>query len=256
MRKVKIWIHKNQIAVFLLVLFIFLFYLSFTVYKKESLWPIERFCKDVVLSIQNIVTPKYQVNYQSVIDTFTKDKEEELQSLRKLLDLTNNSSFSLEHASIINRNASYYFDEITINKGKEQGIDVDMLAITEEGLVGKVKYVTKNTAVIKLLTAQDNSFKVSVSIMSGNNIYHGIITGYNEKEECILVTSVRGQSEIEVGSQVITNGLGNLYPKGIEVGKVSSIEMDSVGVNKILKIESKVDFKNLKYVSIIKGVKE
>ena len=49
--------------------------------------------------------------------------------------------------------------------------------------------------------------------------------------------------------------MGNLYPSGITIGQVSKIEMDSVGVSKILSIKSDVDFKNLKYVSIIKGVR-
>jgi len=237
------------------ILFGFLFYLSYSVYKKENLWNFEKILKDSVASIEKVITPKISVNYQSVVDTFSKEKEEELKNLRNLLELTNVSSFELEHASVISRNVLYYFNEITIDKGKRQGIDQGMLAINEKGLIGVVEYVTKETATIKLLTVEDATFKIAVSVISGENLYNGVITGYDQKTGEILVTSIRSQSDIEIGSTVQTNGLGNLYPEGIQIGTVSKIEMDSVGVSKILRIQSGIDFRNIKYVSIIKGVK-
>lgn len=254
MKKIRVFIYKYQNLLYASFIFLFLFYFSYAIYQKTSLWPIESFLKDISISIQNIITPKYQVSYQETEETLNKDELSELENLRNLLELENNSTYTLEHASIISRSPIYYFDTITVNKGKNDGIEEDMLVITEKGLVGKIKYVTKTSSVIDLVTSKTNSFKVSVSVINGENIYNGIITGYDEIEEAVLVTSIRNQSQIDVGSKVITNGMGNLYPKGIEVGEVFKIEMDSVGVSKILSIKSDVDFKNLKYVSIIKGV--
>lgn len=255
-KKIRLFIHHHNMICCLLILFGFIFYLSYSVYKKEDLWEFEKILKNSLASIEKVITPKANVNYQPVIDTFTKEKEKELQSLRELLNLNNTSTFQLEHASIINRNVLYYFNEVTIDKGKEDGIDKGMLAINEKGLIGVVEYVTQNTATIKLLTTEDNSFKIAVSVINGENLYNGIITGYDQKTGEILVTSIRNQSDIEIGSIVKTNGLGSLYPEGIVVGTVSKIEMDSVGVSKILFIKSGIDFRNIQYLSIVKGVKQ
>ncbi len=255
-KKFHLWIRRNQIVVYFALLILVFAFASFTVYEKQGNYPGEAFLKNIIASIQNIITPKYQVNYQEVVENFDKEKEEELANLRSLLDLQENSSYDLEHASTIHRQASFYFSEVTVNKGQNDGIKEGMLAITEKGLLGKVKSTTKDTANIKLLTAKDDSFKVAVAVYSKENIYNGIITGYDEDTNEILVTSIRSQSDIEIGSKVETNALGNLYPKGIEVGTVAKIEMDSVGVSKILRIKSEVDFNNVKYVSIIRGEKE
>lgn len=254
MKKIRVFIYKHQNLLYGLLFFLFLFYFSYAIYQKTELWPVESFFKDISISFQNIITPKYQVDYHKTLQILKEDELNEVESLRELLNLENNSTYILEHASIINRSPIYYFDTITIDKGTKDGIDKDMLVITEKGLVGKIKYVMDNSSVVDLVTSKTNSFKVSVSVINGENKYNGIITGYDEKEEAVLVTSIRNQSQIDIGSKVITNGLGNLYPKGIEVGQVFKIEMDNVGVSKILSIKSDVDFKNLKYVSVIKGV--
>lgn len=256
LKKIRIFTYKHRMFCCIIILLGFLFYLSYVVYQKEDLWGFEKVLKNSLASISNGITPKIEVNYQEVTNTFTKEKEDELNNLRELLDLTNQSSYQLEHASIISRNALSYFNEITINKGKNNEIDKGMLAINEKGLIGVVEYVTKDTATIKLVTTEDASFKIAVSVMNGESIYNGVITGYDQKNEEILVTSIRNQSDIAIGSIVKTNGLGNLYPEGIIVGTVSKIETDSVGVSKILSIKSQIDFRNIRYVSIIKGAKQ
>lgn len=255
MKRIRLFIHKHRIFTCGFILFGFLFYLSYTLYQKDDLWGVEKVLRDSLASIQNVITPKLEVHYQDVVDIFTKEKEEELENLRSLLDLTNQSSFSLEHASILSRDALSYFDILTINKGKSSGIDRGMLAINEKGLVGVVEYVSSNTSTIRLLTNGERTFKIAVSVHYGENVYNGIITGFDQEKQEIVVTSIRNQSNIEVGSSVITNGLGNLYPEGVEVGTVSRIEVDDAGVSKRIYVKSENDFRNIKYVSIIKGAK-
>ena len=254
MKRIRLFFHRHRMIGCFLILFGFLFYLSYNLYKKEDLWTFEKVLKNSLAGIVQIVTPSVEVHYQAIVDMLDEAKNQELQELRGLLDLQNTSSFMLEHASVIYRNVSHYFNEITINKGKRHGIDQYMLAVNEKGLIGVVEYVTQDTATIKLLTVEDMTFKVAVAVYSGDNLYNGMITGYDQKTGEVLVTSIRSQSEIEIGSIVKTNGLGNLYPEGIEVGRVTSIEMDKVGVSKIIRIQSGIDFRNIRYVSIIKGV--
>ncbi len=255
LKKTKNFIHHHHLFYCFIILFGFLFYLSYVLYEKEDLWDFEKTLKNSLASIEKVVTPHIVVDYQETENLFTEEKEEELKNLRELLNLTNLSSFKLEHASVIQRDAMHYFQEITIDKGKEDGIDRGLLAITEKGIVGVVQYVTKNTATIRLLCAEEAIFKIAVTAYHGDSMYNGVVTGYEKETGEILVTSIRSQSTVDIGDVVKTSSLSNLYPEGLTLGAISRIELDEVGVSKILHVKSDVDFKNLKYVSIVKGEK-
>ena len=88
--------------------------------------------------------------------------------------------------------------------------------------------------------------------MSSDKTYKGIISGYNQVDNKILVTSIRSSSNINEGDTVVTNGIGTLFPSGIAVGTVSKISSDDLGVSKVLEIDSEVDFENLRYLAILK----
>lgn len=255
MKKIKLFLHNHRLLTCSFILFIFLFYLSYMLTKDKNNLFLENNLKNYMASIKQAFVPKIDVNYQSVINTFSKEKEEELSSLKKLLELNHTSTFDLVNTSIIARDVTFYFSNLTVDKGKSNGIDKGMLAINQEGLVGVVDSVTKNSASISLLSKEIAKYKISVKVINGENIYNGIITGYDNETNEIIVESIRNQSVIEVGNNVFTNGLGDVYPPDISVGKVTKIEMDKVGINKILRISTNVDFRNIKYLSIIKGRK-
>lgn len=252
-KKIRIFLHNHRLLTCFFVLFAFLFYLSYIVNEKNQYSFIESNLKNYLASIKQVIVPRIDVNYQEVINTFSKEKEAELSSLKKLLELNHTSSFDLVNASVVARDVTFYFSNLTIDKGKNDGIDKGMIAINEEGLVGVVEYVTKDSATISLLSKEVAKFKVSVKVTNGNNIYNGIITGYDNSSNEIIIESIRNQSTIEKGNKVFTNGLGEVYPPDILVGEVTKIEMDSVGLNKILKVSSKVNFRNIKYLSIVRG---
>lgn len=106
-----------------------------------------------------------------------------------------------------------------------------------------------------MITTNDTSFKAGVSIESNNNIYNGILSGYDIEKDLLKVISIRSTSDIKIGDLVKTNGLGQVFPSGINVGKVEKIEFDEVGVSKILMVKTIESLKNIKYVSVIRGKK-
>ena len=67
----------------------------------------------------------------------------------------------------------------------------------------------------------------------------------------LLVTSIRSTSDIQVGSIVETNGLGEVFPSGIYVGEVVAIINDDLGVSKILKVKPKSSLEDIRYVMVL-----
>ena len=66
------------------------------------------------------------------------------------------SEYTYLNATVVNRNIGYWYNTITIDKGKYNGVEVDMVVVNNDGLIGKVVSTTTFTSDIKLLTTSDD----------------------------------------------------------------------------------------------------
>lgn len=239
---------RNLIVISSLVL---IFLVCFFVYRGRVL-SFTTFFQDIGSSITSLFVSK-RVDYLNTTSLQEENLKEENEDLKKLLELKNTmSSYEMIYTTITNRNTDYWFYTVTIDKGKKDGISEDMVVINESGLVGRVIEVHPLSSVVKLITSNDSVNKIAVDITSGENTYKGIISGYDSSNDYILVTSIRSTSDIKEGDIVTTNGLGTLFPEGIMVGEVKEISNDDLGVSKVLKVKSFVDFENIRYLAVLK----
>ncbi len=99
--------------------------------------------------------------------------EAENNKLRAALDYRERSIFRLIPSQLISRDASTWWNTVTINRGFEDGVDdgspdarggmgVPMTVITDQGLVGKVMTTGKNDARVLLIT--DENCKVGAYV--------------------------------------------------------------------------------------------
>ena len=175
-----------------------------------------------------------------------KNENEELKKLNKITKSL--TSFKIINATIIERNTSYWMETMIINKGKEDGIDIGMAVVVGEGLIGKVTNITSNTSTIKLITSTDNNNKVSVKIKYNETYLYKVLELENNS---LVIKGIDNSVNLKEGTIILTSGLSDIYPSGIIVGKISSIENDKYGTGKKLIISSEVDFNNLRFVSVL-----
>ena len=148
---------------------------------------------------------------------------------------------------IINKDINNYSNVIVINVGENDGIKINMAVISDEGLVGHVISVTKNTA--KVQTLIDTSSAVSCVVGSArDNI---IIKGTLDNKSMLKATSISTSATLLEGDKVETSGLGGIYPKGIVVGTVKSITNTKNLTNRYAMIEPSVDFNKIETVLVI-----
>ncbi len=177
---------------------------------------------------------------------------DEIQELKKLNDLsTTLTEFDKVSATIIERNKMYWFNTITINKGKSSGIKEDMAVISSSGLIGRIYKVGKTTSEIKLITTNDINHKISVMIKSQDDTLYGILSGYNNIDNYLEVTSVNRDIPIIEGSFVYTSGMGGIFPSGILIGSVKNIEKDKYNVSKIIEVTPSANFNDTKFVNVL-----
>lgn len=252
--------------------------ISSIVGSKRTLTPVEMAVKDSVLFAQKIIyTPigfvqdkvteisklhnvykEYQILERKVkesdaIEAKKLELEDELEKLKKTLELNQTlSADSYLNATVINRNLGYWYNTITIDKGRTNGVKVDMPVVVSEGLIGKVTKVTNFNSTVKLLTSEDINNKISVKInIDGKNVY-GLLSGYDKKRGRFIVEGIADNTEIKIGSTVLTTGMGDVFPSGILVGKVSKITKDNFDLARTVEVESNVNFDDIRYVTILK----
>ena len=171
--------------------------------------------------------------------------QKENQRLKQLLQFGKDIPRKKVLAQVVGWDASNEFKVLRINKGKDDGIELLSPVITMTGLVGYVYRITSNYS--DILTILDQNNRVDSIVASTRS--HGIVEGLS-RHKCRLKYVIRTQ-EVEVGDEVLTAGLGNIYPKGIKVGRITDIDKENYGITQAIEVTPSVDFSRLEEVLVL-----
>ena len=148
------------------------------------------------------------------------ERAAELDRLRTQLALPPRLQYRELAANVISRNASLWFRRLTIDRGTLDGVKRDMPVATAGGIVGRVISVGPNFAMVQVIT--DKHAGVGAMLQASRAM--GEIRGL-DNDRCEL-KSISTSEKVEIGESVVTTGLDRIYPKGLLVGTVESIEAD------------------------------
>ena len=173
----------------------------------------------------------------------------ELENLRELLALDQKyPSYEKVAANVIGTNGSNWFNSFTINKGSNDGIDVDMNVIAGSGLVGIVTSVGPNYATVTAIINDSTQVGGTVSTTADNLIVSGSLKTMNE-DMVIGFSNLRdADNEVQVGDPVVTSHISDRYQQGILIGYISSIENDANNLTKSGTITPAVNFEHIEEV--------
>ncbi|MCI8389242.1 MAG: rod shape-determining protein MreC [Roseburia sp.] len=176
----------------------------------------------------------------------------ELENLRELLALDQKyPSYEKVAANVIGTNGSNWFNSFTINKGSNDGIDVDMNVIAGSGLVGIVTSVGPNYATVTAIINDSTQVGGTVSTTADNLIVSGSLKTMNE-DMVIGFSNLRdADNEVQVGDPVVTSHISDRYQQGILIGYISSIENDANNLTKSGTITPAVNFEHIEEVLVI-----
>lgn len=180
------------------------------------------------------------------------EQNRKIEELSALMDLEVNATYEKEYANVVYRDMNTWSNTITLNKGSDDGIVNDMAVISVNGLVGKVIEVNKNTCKVKLLTNEAKDMAISIKAIIKDTTSDGILQYYDANDGVYYVQIFDSNVKIEKGQTIITSGQGGVFPSGILVGKVKSIEELYNAKGKLVKVTPSVDFNDLEYVAILK----
>lgn len=151
-------------------------------------------------------------------------------------------------AYVINKDISNYNDTLVINAGKEDGIEVNMTVIADQGLVGHVISVTDKTAKIQTIVDTASTISCTITTSKDNVIARGTL----EEESALKATYIPTGATVLQGDTVETSGLGGIYPKGIHIGTIKKVITTKNITDRYAIIETAVDFAKIDTVLVIK----
>ena len=264
--------------IIIIALVILISILSYALKTDKKLNTFEAIIKDTVVEIQKIVYMPFKnfssmmTDYSSLKNVLKENKilksnveklesleaentelKQELQQMKDELNIKHVlSDYDYLNATVVNRNANTWYNNLTIDKGSNNGIEEGMVVINSTGVIGKTTNVSTFSSDVKLITTTDTNNKISVKITSGDNHLTGLINGYDYKKGYLEVEGISNTENVSVGDLVYTSGLGGVFPSGILIGKVKSITTDVYDLSKIINVSPSANFEDINYVTVLK----
>ena len=187
--------------------------------------------ENIALKNQNLQLMQWQAA--------AKDLEEQNRSLKRLLNVVSSQKRSYITARVVSDLGGPYVHSALIGGGSDNGIQKDQAVLNEAGLAGRVVDVGKTSARVLLLT----DINSRVPVIAERAHEKGIATGAGN--EFLNLSYLASSSAIEEGERLVTSGDGGIFPPGIPVGVVTSIEKG------VVKVQPFVDPAKIEYVNIL-----
>lgn len=274
---------KRYLFIFVVIaIAIVLTILAASLNKERDLNPIEKALKDMGTVVIKVVSTPFNFVHDKIDEMVEKNdiyekykeiknKEEQIDSviaqndnlkdeigkLKETLNLNTILSDKVYmNATVVTRNIDYWYNEITIDKGSKNGIEKGMAVVVPKGLIGQITKVSNYTSTVKLLSNENMSDKISVKIKVGDNYVYGLISAYDAKTNTYTVEGISENVKIEKDADVVTTGMGTIFPSGLIVGKVKEVTTDNFDLSKVVEVKSSVDFNDIDYVTVLKRKSE
>lgn len=179
----------------------------------------------------------------------------ELTRLRDLLELDEDySQYDKVAAKVIGKDTGNLFNNFIINRGSDDGIQVDMNVISGGGLVGIVYDVGKNYAKVRSIIDDESSVSVSFANTSDTGIASGDLKLM--EDNVMNITEVPKDAKVAEGDMVVTSQISDKFLPGILLGYLTKISKDSSGLTQSGQMKPVVDFEHISEVLVIKELKE
>jgi len=173
------------------------------------------------------------------------ERDREAVRLRELLGFRETTPHRVVAARVIAREAARKGQDLKIDAGRRDGLRKDQPVITAEGLVGRVARVEGGSAFVRPLLA--NNCKVSARLSRTRT--DGIL-GWRE-DVGLYLGFLPFRAEVATGDEVVSSGLGGVFPRGLVIGHVSKTVFDENEGMLHAVVEPAVDFSSLEELFVV-----
>jgi rod shape-determining protein MreC len=171
----------------------------------------------------------------------------ETQRLQGLLAMRETSRAEYLAARVVGKDATNWFKTILIDRGSRAGVRRNLPVVAPDGLVGRVVEVTATAAKVQLITDPVSAAGGLIQRTRVTGIVSGSLGAGLKMRYLPLL------ADVVVGDEVLTSGMGGVFPKGIPLGRVTAVERRSGALFQEATLAPNVDLGRLEEALIVTG---
>ncbi len=170
----------------------------------------------------------------------------ENKNLRQMLELRKNLDKSFVISEVVGRSTIEMRNYLTLDKGRNQGIEEGMPVRNDAGLVGVIIASSGNYSLVEMLKNRD--VKVAAKVQRSG--YPGLIVWEGGEE--FTMKDMPKSYDVKVGDLIISSDFSNKYPQGIPIGQVVKANEEKGELFFKVLVKPLVNFSTLEQVFVLK----
>ncbi|KUP21440.1 rod shape-determining protein MreC [Paenibacillus sp. DMB5] len=277
--------NNKRLFILLITLVMFIVVMGFSLGTRKSLsWP-ENFLRDTTGFVQNLFYKPAgyvagffqdianlhdlaeeneqlkilaaQYARDKAIYNFTKADNERYKGLLEFKEAQKVLyDYELHIAQVISLATEPNNSSVVIDLGLKDGIKPNMSVISPEGMVGVISQVSNFTSTVKLMTMMDINDPNSQPPIAGTALNKeqdsfGMIESYDPQTGLLEMNKIPVGDPIAVGDTIISKGSGGVYPRGLTIGTVKSVQEGAYGYTSTALIEPSANFQDWKDLFVV-----
>ncbi|SFS58378.1 rod shape-determining protein MreC [Paenibacillus lignilyticus] len=278
------WMRNKRMFVLMIVFILFVAVMGFSIGDRKKLtWP-ENFSLDSTAFLQEwMYRPAgyvaelfkdlsnlhaiYKENEElriaaaayardSIKYNFVEAKNKELQEMLNFTERQKQLyNYKYLIAQVVAVGNDPYSETIRINLGSKDGIKINMVVVTDKGLVGLVNRVdpffSSVMPITKLSETSPDTKAIAATVLGKEKDSFGIVDNYHSDTGKLSMSKISEHDPLTKGDTIITSGQGNVFPRGMVIGTVDSSQVGDFGLTYTATITPAADFDHLTEVFVV-----
>ena len=180
----------------------------------------------------------------------------ELKRLEDLYELDQEyPEYTKVAASVISKDPGNWYSTFVINKGKADGLAVDMNVLAGSGLIGIITETGENWSTVRTIIDDASSISGMVASTSDTCVVSGNLSMMDSGK--IEFSELKDRDEVVTeGTTIVTSNISTKYLTGLLIGYVAEVAEDSNHLTKSGTLIPAADFKNIREVLVIRELKQ
>jgi rod shape-determining protein MreC len=171
---------------------------------------------------------------------------DERQEMRRLARFATERFPILLPCEVLGRSSDPSQDMLQLGRGRADSVAVDMPVTAYGGLVGRVREVTQDRALVETLSSP----RLAVSCRDQRTGVIGILRWVRGSQYAL--DRVDAVEDVLIGDPLVTSGMGGVYPRGIPVGVVTGVDNSLDGISKSIEVRLYVEMGGLQDVFVVR----
>ena len=152
-------------------------------------------------------------------------------------------------AKVLSNSVFLQQNYLTLHRGLDQGVVLNMAVMGTDGVIGTVVGVSKNMSLVMSLLHKQS--KVIAVLKKGSGL--GEVTWDGKDPRYLVLRKIPKTVVAKIGDEVVSSPYSDKFPPGSRIGWVEDVKQDSETNTYILKVRTSVNFSNVQHAFIVKN---